>query len=154
MTAGFYMVYNIFVSCWGNGETDMGNYENVGLLETLMPLIFILPAFVIALYSIFFYQKNGYAADKIVEDQNKWLYRKVGARRLGKKWVVLNFVILGILLIFGCINFFADSFAVRHFMLIAAMPVIFVLTTVYIVALMIFCRKKDDEEEDESGHFG
>jgi len=133
---------------------DMGNHMDVGLMDTLMPLIFMLPAFFIVLYNIYFYQKNGYVADKIIEERNKWLYRKVGAKRLGKKWIALNFIILVILLILGCVNFFTDSFAVKHFMLLVAMPIAAVLITVYVIALLVFSRKKDDEEEDTTGHFG
>ena len=133
---------------------DMGNHMDVGLMDTLMPLIFMLPAFFIVLYNIYFYQKNGYVADKIIEERNKWLYRKVGAKRLGKKWIALNFIILVILLILGCVNNFTDSFAVKHFMLLVAMPIAAVLITVYVIALLVFSRKKDDEEEDTTGHFG
>lgn len=125
----------------------MENFWDSNLGNALTLLLFLLPAFAVAIGCYFYYRKNGYVADKIVDGKEKWMYKKFSAKRLGKKWRVGSFVLATVFLVMAGINFFVDDFAVNHFMLFVASPIMMVIFTLYMILLIVMNRKRDDEEE-------
>lgn len=72
--------------------------------------------------------------------------QKISVKKLGKNWVILNYVVLTILIVLASIYFFIDNTEVHSFMLLYVSPIAMLLFLVYFSVIIFLNLKKDKKE--------
>ena len=74
------------------------------------------------------------------------MFGKVGVKRLGKRWVVFNYVFLVIWLALASVYFFVDEPAIHNFMLMIVSPIAMTVFLIYFTVVIALNTKLNKEE--------
>lgn len=78
------------------------------------------------------------------------MFGQVSVKRLGKKWVVFNYVFLAIILVLASVYFFVDEPVIHHFMLMVVSPIAMVVFLIYYTIVIALNAKLNKEMEEPS----
>ncbi len=78
------------------------------------------------------------------------MFGKFGVKRLGKNWVIFNYVFLTIWFVLACVFFFVDEPIIHNFMLTIVSPIAMSVFLIYYIILIALNAKLNKELEEPS----
>lgn len=89
-------------------------------------------------------------SSRAVSQKEEDMFGKIGVKRLGKKWVIFNYLFLAIWALLMCAFFFIDEPTFHNFMLMRVSPIAMALFLIYYTIIIALNVKLNKEIEEPS----